>query len=74
MRSTYTYAILDLSPSAFEEIRSKLLAAGYGDQFHQERGRAVIDMHGIAVASDGTSPDLVSGTAPSPDCSKHKSL
>lgn len=31
--------------------RAKLEAAGYGHVFHQEDGRTVIDMHGIAVAA-----------------------
>lgn len=52
MRTTYTYAILDLSKAAFEEIRAKLEAAGYQHAFHKNDGRIVIDMHGIAVAED----------------------
>lgn len=52
MRSTYTYAVLDLSPAAYEEIRQKLTDAGYGHAFHTGRdGRTVIDMRGIAVAA-----------------------
>jgi hypothetical protein len=49
-RSTYTFVVLELSPAAFEEIHSKLKAAGYDHQFHVEQDRTVIDMHGIAVA------------------------
>jgi hypothetical protein len=47
---TYTYAKLDLSPSSYHEILSKLHTAGYEDQFHQDDGRLVIDMHGLAVS------------------------
>lgn len=47
---SYTYAILDLSPAAYQEIAGKLRAAGYDHAFHQDGGRTVIDMHGIAVA------------------------
>lgn len=51
VRSTYTYAVLDISAAAFEEIRAKLAAAGYQHAFHESSdGRTVIDMHGIAVA------------------------
>lgn len=52
MRSTYTYVILDLSPAAFREISEKLKAADYGHCFHENDGRTVIDMHGIAVAME----------------------
>jgi hypothetical protein len=52
MRNTYTYATLAVSPAAFEEIRAKLQAAGYADQFqfskHQDTPY-LIDMHGIAL-------------------------
>lgn len=46
MRNTYTYAELDLTPSAFSEIKDKLTAAGYGHAFVNSR---TIDMHGLAV-------------------------
>jgi hypothetical protein len=49
MRITHTYAILELSKDAFDEIRSKLITAGYEDQFNEQDGPSVIDMHGIAV-------------------------
>ncbi len=52
MSTTHTYAVLDISPSAFREISSKLDAAGYQHAFHEEDGRTVIDMHGIAVAPE----------------------
>lgn len=49
LRQTHTFAMLDLSPEAFAEIREKLRAAGYEDQFHEIDGRLAIDMHGIAI-------------------------
>lgn len=54
MRSTHTYAILEISRSAYEEIRTKLEQAGYQDQFHDDNSYSlpVIDMHGIAVAPE----------------------
>jgi hypothetical protein len=48
---THTYAVLDLSKEAFEEIKKKLEAAGYHHAiFKDKHGKTVIDMHGIAVA------------------------
>jgi len=48
---THTYAILEVSPVAYEEIRKKLADAGYEDQFIDEGDGdgIVIDMHGIAL-------------------------
>jgi hypothetical protein len=50
---TRTYAVLEISGAAYAEIRDKLQAAGYSDQFCKDDGAEVIDMHGIAVKSDG---------------------
>ena len=50
---TYTYAILELSKSAYDEIRIRLEVAGYTDQFHENKSdteNPIIDMHGIAVS------------------------
>jgi hypothetical protein len=52
MRTTHTYAVLDISPAAFREIAEKLKAAGYGHAFHEEEGRNIVDMQGIAVAEE----------------------
>ena len=49
-RTTHTYAILNVSAAVYDEIKKLLTAAGYEDQFHKDNGRAVIDMHGIALA------------------------
>lgn len=48
--NAYTYAILDVSPATYREIREKLDAAGYQHAFHRDGGREVIDMHGIALS------------------------
>ena len=45
MRSTYTYAVLEVSPAAHAEIKAKLLAAGYQQAINGD----TIDMHGIAL-------------------------
>jgi hypothetical protein len=51
---TYTYAILEISHAAYTEIKAKLEAAGYQDQFYDDRDGdgIVIDMHGIALADE----------------------
>jgi hypothetical protein len=46
---TYTYAILEVSAAAYEEIAEKLKAAGYQHAFHKDGRDTVIDMHGIAL-------------------------
>lgn len=49
---TYTYAVLEISQLAYDEIAAKLEAAGYQHAFHRDptdNGAPVIDMHGIAV-------------------------
>lgn len=46
MRTTYTYAELELSQAAYDEIRQKLEAAGYQHAFMSD---GAIDMHGIGV-------------------------
>ena len=48
VRATHTYAILELSAAAYSEIRAKLAAAGYSDQFHDD----VIDLQGLAVTAE----------------------
>jgi hypothetical protein len=53
MTHTRTYAILEISPSAFAEIEQKLRAAGYGHAFSRDEGRLTIDMHGIALQREG---------------------
>jgi hypothetical protein len=45
---TYTYAILDVSPAAWNEIAEKLRAVGY----HHVFDRDVMDMHGIALRAE----------------------
>lgn len=49
MRTSRTYAILEVSPEVYAEIRAKLEAAGYEHALHREDDGEVIDMHGIAL-------------------------
>ncbi len=60
MSATHTYAILEVSPEAFEEIRAKLEEVGHQVQFHEDDGESLIDMHGIALKSSGESNCTVS--------------
>lgn len=53
MSATRTYAILEVSPEVYAEIRAKLVIAGYDHTLHGDDEREVIDMHGIAL-SEGT--------------------
>lgn len=47
---THTYALLDLSQAAYDEIASRLKIAGYDHAFVD------IDMHGIAVVPKPATP------------------
>ncbi len=46
---THTYATLEVSAAAYEEIKSKLLAAEYQHAINDE---GEIDMHGIALVRE----------------------
>jgi hypothetical protein len=46
---THTYAILDVSPTTYAEIRALLERAGYQHAFDEVDGQQVIDLHGIAL-------------------------
>ncbi len=49
---SHTFAVLDISPQAFAEIKRKLIIAGYDHSIQQLDASEVIDMHGIALASE----------------------
>lgn len=46
---THTYVFLEVSKSAYDEIKAKLEKADYQHAFHEEEEGVVIDMHGIAL-------------------------
>ncbi len=50
--TTHTYALLEVSDQTFEEIKDKLKRAGYQDQFHDDDGRLIIDLHGLALVKE----------------------
>lgn len=54
IRSTHTFAVLELSKAAWEEISTKLRAAGYDHAFSLD-GKT-IDMHGIGVEAEEKEP------------------
>lgn len=52
---TYTYATLEISRAAYDEIYEKLKAAGYDSAIEDE---GLIDMHGIALTWDAEETHL----------------
>lgn len=54
---SHTYALLEVSATAYDEIRKLLEAAGYGHAFADD---GAIDMHGIALMCAGKSTEMVS--------------
>lgn len=54
---TYSYVILHVSQTAFDEIKKKIETAGQYDHiFHSHKDGVVIDMHGIAIQAIGPVP------------------
>lgn len=59
---THTYVVLEVSSSAYEEIKELLEKAGYDHVFHKEsKDVTLIDMHGIALKDSGFSGPSLSG-------------
>lgn len=61
LRTTRTYAVMEVSAAAFAEIRQKLIDAGYQQALHQDGEYAlVLDMHGVVLANGdrASDPDL----------------
>lgn len=58
MTATHTYSVLDISASAYEEIRDLLKDAGYHHAIISKERGEVIDMHGIAVRANAGNPKL----------------
>lgn len=58
MRVTHTYALLEVSPETYREIRAALEAADYVHTLQeQDDGRIAIDMHGIALVERADSEE-----------------
>lgn len=64
---TYTYVLMDVSPTTYEEIKKKLLDAGYQHALHEDRhgDGVVLDMHGIALRLDKDAKFSCCGGRPS---------
>lgn len=55
---SHTYAVLQISKAAFDEIRGKLKEAGYEHAFDDAaEGGPVVDMHGVAVQAVPKTPE-----------------
>jgi hypothetical protein len=55
LRTTHTFALLELSPAAYDEIAGKLREADYHHAFVDDEG--TIDMHGIGIVKKETTDD-----------------
>lgn len=53
---THTYATLEVSAAAYDEVKSRLLAVDYGHTINDE---GEIDMHGIALVRESDSSGSV---------------
>lgn len=51
MRQTHTYALLPVSKAAYEEIKARLLAAGY-DHAVEEDGDRELNLYGLAIVEE----------------------
>lgn len=51
-RFTYTFAIMEVSKETYEEIKRKMVEAGYDHVFHSHENGPVIDMVGIAIQAE----------------------
>lgn len=62
---THTYAELEISAAAYDEIAAKLRAADYGHVFiESSRGEWVINMHGIGLSKAPGRPVPHHGSGP----------
>jgi hypothetical protein len=53
---SYTFALMDVSPATYAEIRAKLVEAQYDHAFHKDEGRDVLDLQGIALREQSADP------------------
>lgn len=57
-----TYASMEVSHVAFQEVRSKLIDAGYEHAVHDDENTVTLDMYGIALVTPNPDEPL-----PEPD-------
>ena len=60
---THSYAILEVSQQAYDEVRQKLEAAGWRHAFHEN---GLIDMHDVAIQREIVRPVKHDGDGPHP--------
>lgn len=66
IRATRTYALMEVSEGAYNEILKKLRDAGYDHAIHDDEGGA-LDMHGIALVKRAPPPATAhASTSPGP--------
>lgn len=58
MSHTRTFALLDVSPEAYAEIRARLMASGHSDRVRTSGQDDVLDLSGIAVRSEDPARDV----------------
>ena len=58
---TYTFAKLEVSQSTYDEVRAKLVEAGYEHAFGMDDEVELIDMHGIALVPSPAPEDAALG-------------
>lgn len=49
MRGTHTYVVMEVNQQVYDEIRRRMMEAGYQHALHSGGGPEVIDMQGIAL-------------------------
>jgi hypothetical protein len=57
VRSTHTYVVMEVSQPVYDEVRHRMMEAGYQHALHSGDGAEVIDMHGIALRSLPAEPE-----------------
>ncbi len=53
MTHTRTFVLLEVSKSAFEEIKKRIIDAGAQELIDEERGQVRLQMDGIALVEEG---------------------
>lgn len=48
---THTYALMNVSKTTFDEIKSQMIAAGYDHAIHEDDDKIILDMNGIGISN-----------------------
>lgn len=72
---THTFATMQVTALTFEEIKSRLLAAGYDHAIHDNPdGGTIIDMHGIGLEVENPDNALPQFALTAEDLQIHRSM